>query len=70
MLSGYTELHPFERAQLGSLGFRTAEEAMALLPSLQTKILLDQEALQGLLDDLDELRESDREMGVVGSEAQ
>lgn len=68
LLSGYTELHPFERAQLGSLGFQTAEEAMALVPSLQTKILLDSQALQALLDEMEELRESDRAMGVLVSE--
>lgn len=60
MLSGYTELHPFERAQLGSLGFQTADEAIKLMPSMQTKILLDHVALQGLLDDLEDLRERKR----------
>ena len=59
LLSGYTELHPFERAQLGSMAFTTAEEAISLVPSLETKILLDQQALQGLLNELEDLRESD-----------
>ncbi|KAJ9157992.1 hypothetical protein NKR19_g3714 [Coniochaeta hoffmannii] len=59
LLSGYTELHPFERAQLGSMAFSTAEEAISILPSLETKILLDHQALQGLLDELKDLRETD-----------
>ncbi|KAH8903362.1 hypothetical protein BR93DRAFT_885324 [Coniochaeta sp. PMI_546] len=54
LLSQYTELAMFERAQLGSLGCQSADEAKTLIPSLDGKI--DDEALQNLLDQLESLR--------------
>jgi DNA-directed RNA polymerase II subunit RPB4 len=54
ILSSADMLHPFERAQLGSLGLEEAEEAKTLIPSLATKIEDDQ--LQQLLDELSALR--------------
>ncbi|OIW26687.1 hypothetical protein CONLIGDRAFT_482972 [Coniochaeta ligniaria NRRL 30616] len=55
LLSTYTGLVMFERAQLGSLGCTSAEEAKILIPSLNSKI--DDETLQSLLDQLESLRE-------------
>lgn len=55
LLSQHTELAMFERAQLGSLGCQSADEAKkTLIPSLDGKI--DDEALQNLLDQLGSLR--------------
>ncbi|KAK3618692.1 RNA polymerase B [Elasticomyces elasticus] len=45
----------FERAQLATLCCDTAEEARTLIPSLEGK--LDDETLQGVLDDMSKLRD-------------
>jgi len=62
LLSQYPQLAPFERAQLGSLGFETADEAKALVPSLFDKI--EAGALQELLDDLENLRTARTTNGI------
>ena len=54
ILSSASMLHPFERAQLGTLGLEEAEEAKTLIPSLATKI--EDDHLQQLLDELASLR--------------
>lgn len=54
LLSSYP-LHKFERAQLGTLCPEDPEEARTLVPSLSDKGL-DDEELQGLLDELSNLR--------------
>ncbi|KAL1893618.1 hypothetical protein BROUX41_006537 [Berkeleyomyces rouxiae] len=54
LLSSCTQLHKFERAQLGSLVCFNAEEAKTLIPSLQDKI--SDEELQTILDQLDKLQ--------------
>ncbi|EPX74292.1 DNA-directed RNA polymerase II complex subunit Rpb4 [Schizosaccharomyces octosporus yFS286] len=46
--------HKYERAQLGTLCCEDAEEARTLIPSLSNKI--DDESLQGILDELSTLR--------------
>ncbi|CAA21284.1 DNA-directed RNA polymerase II subunit rpb4 [Schizosaccharomyces pombe] len=46
--------HKFERAQLGTLCCEDAEEARTLIPSLANKI--DDQNLQGILDELSTLR--------------
>ncbi len=53
LIGQYTELLKFERAQLGSLSCRSAEEAKTLIPSLDSK--MDDETLQGLHDMLESL---------------
>jgi DNA-directed RNA polymerase II subunit RPB4 len=55
LLSRYPELAMFERAQLGSLGRQSPEEAKTLIPSLNSKI--DDETLRSLLDLLEDLWE-------------
>ncbi|KAI9740373.1 MAG: RNA polymerase B [Cirrosporium novae-zelandiae] len=56
LLSQHGELEPFERSQLGSLCFDSAEEAKTLVPSLQNKI--SDGDLQELLDEITKLRNS------------
>ncbi|BFZ54922.1 hypothetical protein PYCC9005_001959 [Savitreella phatthalungensis] len=54
LLSRAQGLHPFERAQLGTLCPEEAEEAKTLIPSLGPKV--DDDDLQILLDEVNEMR--------------
>ncbi|KAB5542576.1 hypothetical protein GE09DRAFT_1289902 [Coniochaeta sp. 2T2.1] len=75
LLRGCTVLHPFERAMLGSLGFQDAEEAKALVKSLDGRF---DEADVGAMDwdgkkklllrvDLEIEDEQISELGVAGT---